>query len=156
MVIRINDRRKREGKKKEEEKKRTSESFKNVLVTVSLNTTEKFHGFVRTLLTTGEEQRVLPSCCQHWPSHAAPALGDSAATAGRVPSAAPPPPHTHTHRVQHVKTEWESAAWAGRGIRGAHDPVLWCLESNTLTSLCKCFRKAPAARSCSQERPLSV
>lgn len=56
VVIRINDRRKR--KKKKKNLGIIQERF--FLVTVSLNTTEKFHGFVRTLLTTGEEQRVLP------------------------------------------------------------------------------------------------
>lgn len=45
MVIRINDRRK---------SKIILESFSNVLITVSLNTTEKLHGFVETLLTTAE------------------------------------------------------------------------------------------------------
>lgn len=50
----------------EEREKITLESFNNILITVSLNTTEKkFHGFVKALLTIAREQRVLPLCYQH-------------------------------------------------------------------------------------------
>lgn len=56
MVIRINDRRKKKTKQNI-----ISESFNNILITVSLNTTEKkVHGFVSTPLTVTQEQRVSP------------------------------------------------------------------------------------------------
>lgn len=80
MVIRINDRRKRK-------KRNLGIIQERFLVTVSLNTTEKFHGFVRTLLTTSEEQRehFCPCAASTDPSDATPALGDSAVPKGQDP-----------------------------------------------------------------------
>lgn len=85
-----------------EEKKKTkqniiSESFNNILITVSLNTTEKkVHGFVSTPLTVTQEQRVSPWCSQH--RAVLPAGLRQAARRRLLHHGAPPsPPHTHTH-----------------------------------------------------------
>lgn len=89
VVIRINDRRKKK-------QNIISESFNNILITVSLNTTEKkVHGFVSTPLTVTQEQRVLPWCSQH--RAVLPAGSAAGGEAQAPPPRCSPFPATHTH-----------------------------------------------------------
>lgn len=102
MVIRINDRR-----------KIILESFSNILITVSLNTTEKkFHGFVKNTTDhrLGAEVFALMLPALIPADGVAPCpLPAGQERAGSYPQMpAPFPRHTHTHTIQHVKIDCKS------------------------------------------------
>jgi len=119
VVTRINDRK---------ERKIISESFSNILITVSLNTTEKKVPWLCENTTDhrpGAGGSARPPPAPRPADGVAPCpLSDGQQRAGSHPATLRAPRHTHTHTVQHVKIAWKSVDRARRGRGGSQSSAL--------------------------------